>query len=70
VPAVATDIRKTIARARRELAQGMACAYCGRADQPDVNGHCNGCGAPHARSQKVDVTTLSSPEREFVWVPA
>lgn len=48
---------------------GMPCAYCGRADQPDRTGRCNGCGSPHPPSERIDVTRFADRERVYVWIP-
>ncbi len=49
--------------------RGLACKYCQRADQPDVHGNCQGCGAPHPASERLDVTTFASPRPEYIWSP-
>ena len=49
--------------------RGLGCVYCGRGDQPDYAGNCNGCGAPHPTSARIDVTTFASPRPEYIWSP-
>ena len=47
---------------------GARCAHCGRPDQPDAFNRCKGCGAPHAPSEPIDVTTFADRERWVLWV--
>lgn len=43
----------------------IPCAYCGRADEPESNRSCKGCGAQRKRGHKIDVTTFKDSERRY-----
>jgi len=45
------------------------CPYCARATEADTLGNCQGCGHPKPGMQKIDVTTINSQRREYIWVP-
>jgi hypothetical protein len=44
------------------------CGYCKRCDTADYAGNCNGCGAPKKQVQLIDVTTLGSKDKQYVYL--